>query len=258
MDECRLWLKSIQGGSFRTLFECLKEIIFDVNMVFDEKGARCICMNGARCALIYLKLRAESMEEYKCVGKVRCGLNMAAMYKLVRVCGSHDTIVMYNRFDATNELGIRITNAEKNSTTDFRLKLLDVDGEDISVPDTEFDSVVTLPSAYFQRIARDMMNLSDAMTITSQGATLTLSCEGDFASQQTVIGETNGEGLVVTTACSDPIVGTYCLKYLTLFCRASSLCHVTELFIKKDYPLCLKYNVAGLGELRFVLGPKIE
>lgn len=250
-------MSSIQGGAFRTLFETLKEIVFDTNLVFDEQGIRLICMDGARCALIYLILRAESMEEYHCPQKVRIGLNMAAMYKLVRICGSHDTITMYNLASSINELGIRICNSEKNSVTDFRLKLLDVDGQEITLPDAQFDTVMTLPSVFFQRIARDMSNLADAMTIKTQGKQLILSCEGDFASQHTAIGESTGDGLSATATCEDVIEATYSLKYLTLFCRASSLCSIVELYIKKDYPLCLSFNVAGLGELRFVLAPKV-
>ncbi len=230
-------------------------------MIFDEYGAKLVCMDGSRCALIYLRLRAESFEEYHCQGKVRCGLNMASMHKLMRTTGTHDSIEMYNTSEETNVLGIRISNADKNSRTNFQLKLLDVDGQDLNVPDVEFETVVTLPSTYLQRIVRDMTNLSDSMIIKSDGKTLTLSCEGDFASQETVISAEEGGGdgvLSITSSTEEPIVGKYSLKYLSLFCRASSLSNTIELFFKRDWPLILKYNVAGLGELRFCIAPQID
>lgn len=260
-DGCRLWIKTVQAGAIRTLFEVLKEIVHDCNIIFDEHGAKLVCFDGSRCALIYMRLRAESFEEYYCQGKVRCGLNMASMHKLMRTTGTHDSIEMYNTHDEMNVLGIRISNADKNSRTNFKLKLLDVDGQDLNVPDVEFENVVTLPSTYLQRIVRDMTNLSDAMTIKSDGTMLTLSCEGDFASQETVIGEgTSGEGgvLSVTSKTDEPIIGTYSLKYLSLFCRASSLSNTIELFFKRDFPLILKYNIAGLGELRFCVAPQVS
>jgi len=273
-EECRLWIKTVQAGAMRTLFEVLKEIVFDCNIIFDEHGARLVCMDGSRCALIYLRLRADSFEEYRCEGKVRCGINMSSMHKLMRTCGTHDSIAMYNTRAETNALGIRITNTDKQSTTQFSLKLLDVDGQDLNVPEVEFDNVVTLPSAYLQRIVRDMTNLADTMTIKCHGNTLTLSCDGDFASQETVIGDaeaaspspspsqpgTDGanDGIAAASKTQEPIVGTYSLKYLSLFCRASSLSNVIELFFKQAYPLILKYNVAGLGELRFVIAPQVD
>lgn len=260
-DGCRLWIKTVQAGAIRTLFEVLKEIVHDSNMIFDEHGAKLVCMDGSRCALIYLRLRAESFEEYYCQGKVRCGLNMASMHKLMRTTGTHDSIELYITHDETNVLGIRISNTDKNSQTNFKLKLLDVDGQDLNVPDVEFENVATLPSTYLQRIVRDMTNLSDSMTIKSDGKTLTLSCEGDFASQETVVGGDGGDGegvLSITSTTEEPIVGKYSLKYLSLFCRASSLSNTLELYFKRSYPLILKFNVAGLGELRFVVAPQID
>ena len=109
-----LYLKSIQGGAIRTLFEVLKEIVHDVSLRFDSSGVRLLTMDGARCALVYLKLRAESFEEYSCTGTVDVGINMASMFKLVRTTGSHDTVTMYMDAGCTNELGITIQNADKN------------------------------------------------------------------------------------------------------------------------------------------------
>ena len=134
---------------------------------------------------------------------------------------------------------------------------LDVDSQTISIPDVEFDTVITLPSAYFQRICRDMLNLSDVMTIQSEGTQLTLSCDGDIASQSTIIGEAD-ECMSMSTKSDKLVQGRFSLKYLTLFCRASNLCNTIELYVKEHFPLILKYNVASLGEIRFCLAPKLE
>jgi proliferating cell nuclear antigen len=256
-EDCRLWLKSVQAGAFKTLFEVLKDIIHDVNIIFDETGGKIMCFDGARCALIHVKLRADAFEEYVCHGKVRCGINMSAIFKLVRMCSNHDTIVLYNREDACNELGVRICNSERNSRTEFRLKLMDINESEYSVPEVEFDSVMTIPSAFFHRIVRDMYNLAPTMTITAHEGTLKLVCDGDFASQETVIGGSE-EGMSVTQQCSEPITGAYSLKYLAMFCKAYNLCTTAELFIKRDYALVLKYNVYGIGEIRFLLGEKTD
>ena len=256
-EDCRVYVKSVQGGVIRTLFETLKDIIHDSNLIFGPDGAKLATMDSARVSLVYLKLRAESFEEFSCSETTHVGLNMASMYKLVRACGTHDTIVLYVLHESPNELGIRIENAEKNSRTDFKLKLLDINDREISIPDLEFDSVVTLPSAMFQRLCRDMLNLSPSMIITSRPKSMSFSCEGDFASQTTVIGETD-DGLVMESNHEEDITSKYSLKYLTLFCKSSSLCNTVSIFIKKNHPLIILYQVAGLGEVKFMLTPLIE
>ena len=255
-DKYIMYLKSVQGSAIRSLFETMKEIVHDVSLEFDNTGIKIQTLDGARCAYIYLKLNGDSFEEYHCPGKWQVGVNMASMFKLLRMAGSHDTVIMYATHEASNELGIQIQNAEKNSNTVFSLKLLDVDSEEISIPDVEYDAIITLPSAYFQRICRDMLNLSNSMTIRSEGGVLTLSCSGDFASQSTQIGEAH-EGMAISGNSGKVVQGVFSLKYLVLFCRASNMCNTIELYLRESFPLIMRFNVASLGEIRFCLAPNV-
>jgi proliferating cell nuclear antigen len=183
---------------------------------------------------------------------------MASLFKLIRTASSHDTVVFFIRNDNINsELGITIINSEKNSKTTFHLKLLDVDAESINIPSVEFQSIMTLPSAYLQRICRDMLNISDHLTLSCSNGVLSLSCDGDFARQETIIGESD-DCLAVSLKNENVITSRFSLKYLSLFCRASSLCNVITLYMREEYPLILRYNVASLGELSFALAPKID
>ncbi len=47
-------------------------------------------------------------------------------------------------------------------TCEFELKLMDIDSEHLGIPDTAYDAVVTLPSAEFQRICRDISVMSES------------------------------------------------------------------------------------------------
>lgn len=250
-----MYLKSISGGAIRTLFETLKEVLHDVSLVFDKTGVKLCTMDGSRCALIFLKLNADAFEEYHCPGTFHAGVNMNNMFKLLRITGSHDTIVLYAK--ESSQLGITISNTDRNSSTEFKLKLLDVDAENIQIPAVTFDAVLTLPSAFFQRLCRDMCNLSDTMVVATRGSDLVLSCTGDFANQETVIRESD-ECMNVTTTSPKNVQGRYSLKFLTLFCRASALSNTLEMFLKESYPLVIKFNVASLGEIRFCLAPKMD
>ena len=257
-SQCCFYLKSIQGGAIRTLFEVLKEIVHDVSLQFDSTGIRLLTMDGARCALISMKLRADSFEVFQCNGKYTVGINVASMFKLVRITGSHDTISLYMLSSCSNELGITIQNSDKNSVTNFHLKLLDVDSEEVVIPDVEFDSVITMPSTYFQRLCRDALNLADHMTIRSAGGTLVLSCQGDFARQETVIGQADAGMSICTRPDASAVEARFSLKYLSLFCKSSSLCNTMEMFLKESFPLILKYNIASLGEVKFALAPSAD
>lgn len=246
-------LKSIQGNAIRTLFEVLKEIVHDVSLCVDDTGVKLLTVDGARCALVHMRLRADAFEEFRCQGTFNLGINMTNMFKLVKTSGSHDTFTLYLESPTSNELGIKIENSDKNSVTDFKLKLLDIDEETITLPDVEFDSIITMPSAFFQKICRDMQYISNVIYIRSTGTRLVLGCVGDFARQETVIGQTQ-DGMSISDNTKQTVEGRYSLKYLSLFCKASSLSNTIQLFLKQGFPLVLSYNIASLGELRFCVG----
>jgi proliferating cell nuclear antigen len=64
--------------------------------------------------------------------------------------------------------------------------------------------------------------------------------------------------MAIEASSGEDVDGTFSLKYLSLFTRASSLCSTVQVFLKKNYPLVLCYNVASLGVLKFCLVPRVE
>jgi proliferating cell nuclear antigen len=262
--EYTLFAKTVQGGALRSLFECLYHIVHDTNVTWearDEKGegggAKILTMDGARCALIHMRLDADQFDEFYCPGTVVTGINMSSIWKLLKTASSHDTITIFMESETPYELGLVIENAEKNARTQYALKLLDCDSENFNIPDVTFDRVLTLPSVYFQRLCREMTNLGEYMTISIHGSQLQLVCDGTFARQHTSIGESDGCMSVTETTGESVEEAIYSLRYLSLFTRASSLSNVLTLFIKKDFPLVLQYSIANLGTLRFCLATHV-
>lgn len=250
-------VKTVQGGVLRSLFDALKDIVHDVNLRFDPTGIKLVTMDNAKCALVHLKLDADSFEEYECAGTHDIGVNVANVFKLIRAAGSHDSISFSYDKDAPHELEISIQNFSRNSTTTFALKLIELDCDEIEIQDVDFETVVTIPSVYFQRICRDMSDISNFMRIRNEDGTITFECTGDFASQKTVIGKTDaadasGAG-ISTNVEGSRYDGEYSLKYLTAFCKSSNLCQSVELYLRENYPLVMRYGVASLGSLKFCL-----
>lgn len=247
-----MYLQTIQASALRTIFEVLKDIINDVNVYFTAQGIKVISLDTAHVTLINMFLPAENFEEYSCDTEIIAGINLSNMYKLLKSVTNNDSLRM--KIDDNDILEIEIENTVKHSTTKFRLKLLDINEDDLSVPDIDMDLVTTLPSVDFQRIARDMANLATDISIVRRGHLLELSCEGDFADQKTVI------------ECgppkeAEPIGGVYPLKYINMYTKATNLCSNVQLFQNSQnpkLPLIVRYAIANLGDVRFYLAQKME
>ena len=76
-----------------------------------------------------------------------------------------------------------------------------------------------------------MHNLSDNIEIQSIATQLIFRCAGDFASQETIIGETGGGLSFIKNQNPDEIVqGVFALKHLVLFSKCTNLCNSIELY----------------------------
>ena len=247
-----LEIKTVQASSFKILIEALKELLTDTCIEFDASGMKIIAMDTSHIVLVHLKLEASKFEHYYCKNKLSIGINMLNLHKLIKTINSNDTLTLFMDDSDINHLQIKIENSEKHTKTTYKLNLLDLDNEHISIDPTEFNSVITLPSTDFQKICRDMHNVSEFVEIKNIGNQLIFSCKGDFCCQETILSDNAGSMQAKT---SEIVQGVFKLKYLVLFTKCTNLCNTIELYLKNDYPLIIKYSVASLGEIKLAIAP---
>ena len=265
----RLEIKTVQAVAFKVLIEALKEILADTSIEFDETGMKIMAMDTSHVVLVHLKLEASKFELYHCEGRISIGINMLNFHKLIKTINNNNTLSLYIDRDDVNHLGIKIENSDKNSKTTYKLNLLDLNHHEICVDPTKFTEVVTLPSADFQKICRDMHNLADHMEIRSIQNQLIFSCAGDFCSQETIIcdsglaseaassgGGGGGGGEAAGSGGGEIVQGVFSIKHLVLFTKCTNLSSMMELYLKNDYPLIIRYEVSSLGSIRLALAPQ--
>mgnify|MGYP006267764139 CR=1 FL=1 len=245
-------LKTIQASAFRTVFEVLKDIINDINLVFRPDGVLVVTLDTARVTLVHMFMPAENFEEYTCDRECTAGLNVANTYKLLKSVTNTDTLTM--SIDDQYILHMVVENTTKKSRTSFQFRLLDINDDMLSVPEIDMNVLTTIPSVDFQRITRDMHNLGQDMYIQRTQNTLELTCEGGFANQKTVLE-------CIEPGPKNPVGNVFSLKYINMFTRATSLCASVQLMQHaedENMPIVFRYNIANLGELKFYLAPKVQ
>ena len=256
MESYLLYIKTVQSQSIKILVESLKEVLTDINLYFDSNGLKIMTMDNARVALVYVRLIKDNFEEYYCNSKNMCGINMIYFFKILKTVSNNDVLTLFIRKNSMNELGIRIENKEKNTVTESYLKMLDISEEKLEIPDIQYDSVISMPSVDLQKYCRDLSVISNQVVISSTESKFILESNGDFASQKIIIGEAQN-GLIFSKK-NQNVSEKFDLKYLNSFTKSTNLCSTVEIFLKKEYPLVIEYNVANLGKLQFCLAPKVH
>ena len=180
---------------------------------------------------------------------------MFNLFKLIRTIGNDDTLTLTYDDSSLGILGIKIENGSKNQVTNYKLNLMEIDIEKFNIPPEEFESEITMPAPDFQKIIKDIAGLSDIIEIKSVGTTLVFSCDGDFASQETEIGETE-HGIVFNKNSANIVQGKFSAKHLVSFTKCTNLCNTIKMYIKNDYPIIIQYSCASLGTCKLALAPK--
>tara|TARA_B110000037_G_C17036157_1_gene471703 strand:+ start:149 stop:943 length:795 start_codon:yes stop_codon:yes gene_type:complete len=252
-------LKTVQPNSIKNLFESLKEILTDVNIVFTKESMKIISLDATtETILVHLKLESDKFEYYYCKEKTTLGINLPNFFKLLRTVTNNDTLSLYVDMDKQNMLGIKIENSEKSYLTNYFLNLIEVDEKTIQVDPPVFESIITMPSNDFNKVCRDMLNLSEVIEIKSIGSQIIFSCKGDFAEQETIMGEsTNGLNFKSSSNINNIIQGYYNLKHLVLFAKCTNMCNSMSIYLKNSYPIVIEFRVGNLGELKLALAPKV-
>ena len=257
-----LEIKTVQIAPFRTLMTALKDILLETNISFQPDGIRIINMDKSHTILAHLFLDAKKFESYYCkYPKIVIGVNMFHLFKLINSIDNDDTLTIYIEEKEYSQgvvdyLGLKFENGDIKQCKNQKLKLIEPDEEELEVPGVKFSSVINLPSADFQKIIRDLSNISERLEIKSVGNELIFKCQGPFAFAEIRRSESNGVmEFVQKQDASKVIQGEFSLKNLGYFIKCTNLCNTIEMYLENDLPLVVKYSVASLGEIKLCLAP---
>jgi len=257
-----LTIKTVQIAPFRILMTALKDILLDTNIVFTKKGMKIINMDKTHTILVHLNLKAENFEFYECnYDKIIIAVNMLHLFKLINSIDNDDTLTMYIEKDdyddgVVSELGLKFENGDIKQSKIQKLKLIEPEEEQMDLPDIKYSSVINMPSSDFQKIVRDLANISEKLEIKSVGEELIFKCCGQYAKAEIRRSETSGNNSMQFLQKQNPddiIQGEFSLKNLVYFIKCTNLCSQIEIFLKNNKPLIVKYNVASLGEIKLCL-----
>ena len=178
--------------------------------------------------------------------------------KILKCAGNDDSVTM--KADDDGDV-VNFLFEGEDRTSDFEMKLMDIDSEHLSIPETEYKCVVQMPSGEFQRIVRDLSVLGDTCTIsvTKEGVKFTVSGDlgtGNMMRKQNTSSEKKEERTSIDM--EEPVELTFALQYLNFFTKATPLSATVSLHMSKEVPLMVEYKIENMGHMRFYLAPKID
>ena len=138
-------------------------------------------MDTSHVALVSLNLSLEGFESYRCDSNVVLGVNIANLSKVMKLADPSDSITLQADQDPST-LKLVFENPKTQKSTEFNLNLISLDVEHLSIPETEYSSLITINSGEFSRICKELQSLSDSITVVTNPEFVQLSVEGQAGS----------------------------------------------------------------------------
>ncbi|KAM7111751.1 LOW QUALITY PROTEIN: proliferating cell nuclear antigen-like [Molossus nigricans] len=247
----------VQGSSLEKVLEALEDLIREAR--WDISGLNLQSMDSCVSSVL-LTLRSEGFNTDRCDRNLATGLNLTSMSKILKCAGNEDIVTLRAEDNAdTFALVIEAPNQEKVS--DYEMKLMDLDVEQLGIPEQEYSCVVKMPSGEFARICRDLGHIGDAVVISCAKDGVKFSASGELRNGNIKVSQTSNvdkEEEAVTIEMNEPVQLTFALRYLNFFTKAAPLSPTVTLSMSADVPLAVEYKTADMEHLKYYLAPKIE
>lgn len=256
MFEARL----TQGRVFKQLIEAIKDLVQDANIDCSEEDLSIQAMDSSHVSLVAVTLGASGFDHFRCDRPISLGFNSANMSKILK-CAGNDDVITLKAEDTAESLTLMFESPNQDRIADFELKLMDIDSEQLGIPDTEYKSTIKMPSTEFQRIIRDLQVLGDTCTISCTKEGVRFSVTGDLGTGNVLVRNNAGaekEEDQVIIDMEEPVELTFALRYLNFFTKATSLGPSVIISMSPDVPIVVEYPIDDTGHIKYYLAPKID
>lgn len=125
---------------------------------------------------------------------------------------------------------------------------------------------ITMPSNKFQRIIRDLAQISDVVTISCAKDSVCFATTGDIGTGAVRVNQTSGSDKpeeAVTVTMEESISLPFSLKTLNHFAKATPLASHVKLQMSTGVPLLVEYTIkdendSEVGYIRYYLAPRVD
>lgn len=262
-------LKTVQTSTFKALVSILQEMLVEAQIECTPTYMTICERDSNHKIMIYLILYGKEFESYYCEkAKLNIDINLGFLHKITKSLDNDSTFSLFVDRADTKYLGAEITNKVKGTCSVSKIPLLDIGTkkQKMITASLSFDAVIVINSDIFQRIFKDMKDLSTEITITAyckDGVNrLILGCNEDASkdektvSKQEIISQTDGMKFIKVP--TEIIKDRYAINDIQSFiskCTNMTKGETIRIYMKNKSPLVLKYDIGKLGSIALFANP---
>lgn len=251
-----LEFRTNNGKIIKDIFETIKNVLNYSNFVFTQKGLKLGTVDEDQQILVHLTMDPEFFQVYHCQPEaLRVGLDIGKLQKAVHMCKANWYVTWIIHKDNPYVVMIIAQNPTKTVEVVNEIDLMDILPYNIQ-EDIDYDPPPQVYSAGFQEICKLMYVLETTkvnIRICSNAVVFT-NIDGTQRQKWSLIVPPGASERPATPVKG----GTFPLKILRNFSKASNLSTYVKIYLKEGFPLVCEYELSEHAILRYLLSPFVE
>jgi proliferating cell nuclear antigen len=168
------------GALWKKIVECMKDLVNEANLDCSPAGVTIQAMDSSHVALVHLLMHFDGFSNYSCERNQVLGVSMQNLSKILKITDNSDKLTLRHEDDG-DVLVISTLSKDSSKASEFQMKLMEIEGASLGIPDLDYRNRVTLPAAEFAKIVRDLAVLGDTVTVSLDRTGVKFSASGDIA-----------------------------------------------------------------------------
>lgn len=232
----------------RKALAIVAELVDEGNFEITDRGIFFQAMDTSHVALVELELRRSGFEKLEAPEPTTIGIKLSTLNSVMSASSASAACALATATGDDDHVTLTF------DSSSFKLKLLSIDSERVTIPDSEPDVIATIQSSKFQKIVKDLALFGDTVTIASAEEHTGLFARSEGSIGTAVIELDSGSCVKINR----PVRASFATRYLATFSKASGVSSEMSLQVSENAPLCMHFDVGEHGFLRFWLAPKID
>lgn len=246
-------VKTQEGYALKVLAELLQHNIKTACFEIDKSGISLCTMDHHRIILINLKLHSDRFCIYKFKNseKMIIGVNPTHLHKMLKMIKKKDSVQLFIDDKNPTDLGIKVIPKENSRVTTSFVKIQEYQNIDIDIPEG-YSKPVIVSSPEFQKMSKDLVNISTIVTVVSKGFHIRFKCDGSGVMRRQVdFGETDDSEDSDDDSSEEETeyVQDFNTAQLTRITKLAGLSSNMQIFPKEGLPLLFRSDIGSLGSI---------
>lgn len=245
----------------KKIVESIKDLVTDAPFDCSENAMCLQAMDSSHVALVSLKLEVGLFDTYRCDRTINLGISLKNMSNALKCANNDDGCMIKYEENEGDSITFTFTDTKRDKTQDVTVKMMDIDGEHLGIPDQDYAVVCEMPAAEFQKTCKDLAMFSDSLNITATKSGIVFSGKGDSGGINVTYAPNSNaddEKESVSLEVNEPVNVNFSIKYMNSFTKATTLSPRVRISLSNDVPIVIEYPIEEAGYLRFYLAPKID